>query len=159
MYGGGVSDIRDLTERSTGPTEPNRSPSIYDPISFSGPITPNSLRGWSVENTGISAQEWIQLLNDYLRGYYEEQDPAGDFDDMDRIYRQQESKELKELFDRFANGEATVDELASFEIDYLRDVDGVSDWWDKTVSIAEADRIIATLETDPSELENIPTPT
>ena len=54
---------------------------------------------------------------------------------------------------------ATVDELVSFEIDFLNDVDGVTEWWDQTISIAEADRIIETLETNPEELQNIPTPT
>ena len=118
-----------------------------------------ALRNWTVENKGVSAQEWIQILNDYLTTYYEELDPAGEYDDMDRIYRQQEVEELGELFDRYANGEATVDELVAFEIVELRDVDGVSDWWDQTVSIAEADRIITTLETNPAELANIPAPT
>ena len=55
-----------------------------------------ALRNWTVENKGVSAQEWIQILNDYLTTYYEELDPAGEYDDMDRIYRQQEVEELGE---------------------------------------------------------------
>ena len=32
MDGGGFTDIRDLTERSTGPTEPGRIPESFDPV-------------------------------------------------------------------------------------------------------------------------------
>ena len=113
-----------------------------------------AIRGW-FENSDFSPNQWMELLNNYLRVYYEDQDS----DDMDRVYRGQEAQALKALFDRYAEGDATVDELVAFEINYLSDVDGVSDWWDQTVSIAEADRIIETLETNPAELANIPAPT
>lgn len=113
-----------------------------------------ALRGW-FKNSEFSPDEWMELLNNYLRVYYEDQDT----DDIDRVYRGQEAQALNRLFNDYANGEATVDELVSFEIDFLNDVDGVTEWWDQTISIAEADRIIETLETNPEELQNIPTPT
>jgi len=111
-------------------------------------------RDW-FKNSDFSPNEWMELLNNYLRVYYEDQDT----DDMDRVYRGQEAQALKRLFDRYADGQATVDELVEFNFDYLRDVDGAAEWWDQTVSIAEADRIISTLETNPAELSNIPAPT
>ena len=111
-------------------------------------------RDW-FKNSDFSPNEWMELLNNYLRVYYEDQDT----DDMDRVYRGQEAQALKRLFDRYADGQATVDELVEFNFDYLRDVDGAAEWWDQTVSIAEADRIITTLETNPAELSNIPAPT
>jgi hypothetical protein len=111
-------------------------------------------RGW-FKNSEFSPDQWMELLNNYLRVYYEDQDS----DDMDRVYRGQEAQALTRLFNDYANGEATVDDLVAFEIDFLSDVDGVTEWWDQTVSIAEADRIIETLETNPSDLANIPAPT
>jgi Holliday junction resolvasome RuvABC DNA-binding subunit len=111
-------------------------------------------RGW-FKNSEFSPDQWMELLNNYLRVYYEDQDS----DDMDRVYRGQEAQALTRLFNDYANGEATVDDLVAFEIDFLSDVDGVTEWWDQTVSIAETDRIIETLETNPSDLANIPAPT
>lgn len=111
-------------------------------------------RGW-FKNSEFSPDQWMELLNNYLRVYYEDQDS----DDMDRVYRSQEAQALTRLFNDYANGEATVDDLVAFEIDFLSDIDGVTEWWDQTVSIAEADRIIETLETNPAELTNIPAPT
>jgi hypothetical protein len=111
-------------------------------------------RGW-FKNSEFSPDQWMELLNNYLRVYYEDQDS----DDMDRVYRSQEAQALTRLFNDYANGEATVDDLVAFEIDFLSDIDGVTEWWDQTVSIAEADRIIETLETNPAELTNIPEPT
>ena len=78
-----------------------------------------AIRGW-FENSDFSPNQWMELLNNYLRVYYEDQDS----DDMDRVYRGQEAQALKALFDRYAEGDATVDELVAFEINYLSDVDG-----------------------------------
>jgi len=123
-------------------------------------INPGTGRVFKASNNeGVPFNQWFDILNNFLSTYYEEQDPAGEYDDMDRIYRQQEVEELGELFDRYANDEATVDELLAFELDFLKDIDGVSDWWDQTVSIVEADRIISTMINNPEGLAELPAPT
>ena len=105
---------------------------------------------WLEENN-TSARQWIEVLFNFLRDQ--------DEDDIDRVYRGREATALNDLFNRYANGEATVDELVSFELDFLADIPEVAEWWNQTISIAEADRIIQTLETNPAELQNIPAPT
>ena len=109
-----------------------------------------ALRGWFEDNE-LAPNEWLNLLFQYLRGQ--------DEDDIDRVYRRDEAQQLKELFTRYANGQASANELVAFELDFLKDINGVAEWWDQTVSIVEADRIIETLETNPAELSNIPAPT
>jgi predicted RNase H-like HicB family nuclease len=109
-----------------------------------------ALRGWFEDNE-LTPNEWLELLFEYLRGQ--------DTDDIDRIYRRDEAQELKELFTRYADGQASADELIAFELDFLKDIDGVADWWDQTVSIVEADRIIETMEDNPNGLQYLPSPT
>ena len=108
-----------------------------------------ALRGWFEDNE-LTPNEWLDLLFEYLRGQ--------DTDDIDRIYRRDEAQELKELFTRYADGQASADELIAFELDFLKDIDGVADWWDQTVSIVEADRIIETMEGNPNWLQYLPSP-
>ena len=108
-----------------------------------------ALRGWFEDNE-LTPNEWLELLFEYLRGQ--------DTDDIDRIYRRDEAQELKELFTRYADGQASADELIAFELDFLKDIDGVADWWDQTVSIVEADRIIETMEDNPNGLQYLPSP-
>lgn len=109
-----------------------------------------ALRGWFEDNE-LTPNEWLELLFEYLRGQ--------DTDDIDRIYRRDEAQELKELFTRYADGQASADELIAFELDFLKDIEGVADWWDQTVSIVEADRIIETMEDNPNGLQYLPSPT
>jgi len=150
-----IQEARAYDFETSGTIDNVKAVTSEETISQNTTAKEQPLRGFWLENSGISANEWIELLNNFLRTYYEDQDT----DDIDRVFRSQEAQALDDLFTRYANGEATVDELAAFEIDFLRDVDGVSEWWDQTVSIAEADRIIGTLETNPAELANIPAPT
>ena len=77
-----------------------------------------ALRGWFEDNE-LTPNEWLELLFEYLRGQ--------DTDDIDRIYRRDEAQELKELFTRYADGQASADELIAFELDFLKDIDGVAD--------------------------------
>ena len=119
-------------------------------------INPGSGRVFKVDNTdSVPFSEWFDILNNFLRTYYQDQDT----EDIDRIYRAQEGQALSDLFTRYANDEATAEELLAFELDFLKDVDGVSEWWDQTVSIVEADTIISTMINNPEGLADLSTPT
>jgi hypothetical protein len=98
-----------------------------------------ALRSWTYKNdTFDDAGDWANfvegLFNDLLGSFYEQTDPV---DDIDRIYRQQEAQAFMGILDDIASGTADWRDLASFEVDYLSDVDGFTEFVSESISAAQ----------------------
>ena len=97
------------------------------------------LRSWTYKNdTFDDAGDWANfvegLFNDLLGAFYEQTDPV---DDIDRIYRQQEAQAFMGILDDIAAGTADWRDLASFEVDYLSDIDGFTEFVSESISAAQ----------------------
>ena len=131
--GGGFGSLEGLGSRSTGPTEPDRTSSINDPVSITDLLDdlPEELpedpeEPPSPEDTIAQAfagwEAFIQQVLEYI------EDQASD--DIDRVYLAQELRELQDLFDQYEAGEITAEQFLEFEPDFIFDVPGATEYWD-----------------------------
>jgi len=105
---------------------------------MAGPIV-NPYGTWRFENSNFeNGADWANfvegLFNDLLGAFYEQTDPV---DDIDRIYRQQEAQEFMRILDDIAAGNADWRDLASFEVDFLSDIDGFQEYVDEMTASAQ----------------------
>jgi hypothetical protein len=103
---------------------------------------------WSYgPNDFATRDEWVDfvegLFGNLLSSFYEQTDPV---DDIDRIYRQQEAQAFMGILDDIAAGTADWRDLASFEVDYLSDVDGFTEFVSESISAAQYQGLYSDLE-------------
>jgi len=97
-------------------------------------------RTWEYKNdTFDDGGDWAQfvseLLNKIFADFYEE---GQDTDDIDRIYRQEQAEAWKELLDDIANGNANLDDLKSFDDEFLSDMPGWNEYKNNVIGSYEA---------------------
>ena len=155
MDGGGFTDIRDLTERSTGPTEPGRIPESFDPVEL-----PSDEDILTEENDfEITNRDDIRsFLDEFFESFFEEQLDEEYFDqESDRFDAAQDARRFMGLVDDYEAGEISWEELISEENlprDMLSYDDTFTDYYNALMSSFEAEEVISALETNPERLND-----
>ena len=79
-----------------------------------------------------STAAWIEFITNLLGVVYEEIQQESD--DIDRVFRQREIEEILDIINAIEAGEATIEDLQNYELDFLADKPAAVEWYDKVVN-------------------------